>query len=89
MSAILWSRRFLSGYQKAPKTPQNLPSKSKLIKAPRFQMGFEKPESGILEVETGRIVAGKKEIKIIESDEETCSYIILSYFHQYKWTKNR
>ena len=32
-------------------------------------MGFAKPETGVLEVETGRIIGGRKEIKIIESDE--------------------
>ena len=59
-------RRLLSGYQKPPK-PKN--QKNKIIRAPKKQMGIPKPETGIIEIETGRIVAGRKEVKIIESDE--------------------
>ena len=32
-------------------------------------MGHKKPETGILEVETGCVIAGRKEVKNIESDE--------------------
>ena len=65
-------RRFLSGFKSLPK--QKKPTATGLKKydqltAPEYQLGFKKPESGILEVETGRIIGGKKEVKIIESDE--------------------
>ena len=52
-------RRTLSGYKKL--TPTNNTSQlSKVpieqLKAPEYQMGIKKPDTGILEVETGRII---------------------------------
>ena len=61
--------RFLSGYSGPPAKPKNLKTKKSELVAPAYQMGHKKPETGILEVETGRVIAGRKEVKIIESDE--------------------
>ena len=66
------SRRFLSGFKSLPKQkkqPDTSIKKYDQLTAPEYQLGFKKPESGILEVETGRIIGGKKEVKVIESDQ--------------------
>ena len=62
-------RRLLSGFKSLPKTkPKTQVKTYDKLTAPEYQLGFKKPDHGILEVETGRIIGGKKEIKIIESD---------------------
>ena len=67
---IRCQRRLLSGFKSLPKTKKSTQIKAyDQLTAPDYQMGFKKPETGVLEVETGRIIGGKKEIKIIESDE--------------------
>merc|ERR1712189_85437 len=67
---IRCQKRLLSGFKSLPKTkkPTQIKAYDQLT-APDYQMGFKKPETGVLEVETGRIIGGKKEVKIIESDE--------------------
>ena len=75
MHAFMGNRfliRRLSGFKKLPAGSTTISTKLAKVdemKAPDYQMGIKKPESGILEVKTGRVVAGKEEIKIIESDE--------------------
>ena len=70
MNMIRCQRRLLSGFKSLPKTKKTTQIKTyDQLTAPDYQMGFKKPETGVLEVETGLIIGGKKEIKIIESDE--------------------
>ena len=75
MQAIMKNKlviRKLSGFKKLPAGSTTIPTKLAKIdelKAPDYQLGIKKPETGILEVKTGRVVAGKEEVKIIESDE--------------------
>lgn len=75
MQTIIGSKlliRRLSGFKKLPAGSTAIPTKLAKIEemnAPDYQLGIKKPESGILEVKTGRVIAGKEEIKIIESDE--------------------
>jgi len=77
--------RHLSGFQKAPQPPKGGETRLAKRSAPKVQLGYEKPETGILEVETGRIVAGRKEIKIIESDEAYQSRMAeLEGLHRFK-----
>ena len=62
-------RRLLSGFKSLPKKNKTQVKAYDQLTAPEYQLGFKKPETGVLEVETGRIIGDKKEIKIIESDE--------------------
>lgn len=64
---VVVPRRALSGYQGPPAKPKS--NQKLVIRAPSVQLGIKKPATGTIEVETGRVVAGRKEIKIIESDE--------------------
>ena len=69
------SSRYLSGYSGPPAKPKNTKNSNSPLVAPAYQMGHKKPETGILEVETGRVIDRDLHVKLLRFLLLTLNYM--------------